>query len=51
MKKVPLSFSQWLHNKYCRGCEIQMPCETCFVMKESGRWIPLVKEWFKEMFK
>jgi hypothetical protein len=51
MKKVYLSFSQWLDKKYCYKCELPIACEKCFVRSERDKWISLVKEWFKESFK
>jgi len=48
MKKI--SFKQWLRNKYCVNCQVFSPCEKCWLW-DCDRWLPLVKQWQKEIKK
>ena len=42
-----MGFYEWLCKKYCKGCDIQTPCEKCFV-HEWQTWYSLVKQWERE---
>jgi hypothetical protein len=43
-----MTFYQWLWKKHCRGCQIQEPCEKCFVKRDAKMWYTLVMQWEKE---
>ena len=42
-----MKFIEWLSKKYCKGCQIQSPCEKCFV-HEGEKWYSLVMQWKQE---